>query len=98
MKALVTRINPKTLVQGYEPPKIELARASQDEKKDQLKNVVVFQQEHESQAEVELAHLQKTALSGGNIFEALLRASRHCSLYQMSKALYEVGGQYRRNL
>jgi methylmalonyl-CoA mutase len=93
-----TFINPKTLVQGYEPPKIELARASQDEKKDQLKNVVVFQQDHESQAEVELAHLQKTALSGGNIFEALLRASRHCSLYQMSKALYEVGGQYRRNL
>lgn len=93
-----TFINPKTLVQGYEPPKIELARASQDEKKDQLKNVVVFQQNHESQAEIELAHLQKTALSGGNIFEALLRASRHCSLYQMSKALYEVGGQYRRNL
>lgn len=93
-----TFINPKTLAKGYEPAKIELARASQDEKKDQLKNVILFQQNHEGQTEIELAHLQKTALSGGNIFEALLRASRHCSLYQMSKALYEVGGQYRRNL
>jgi len=93
-----TFVNPKTLVSGYEPPKIELARASQDEKKDQLKNVIVFQQDHETNAEAEIAHLQKVALSGGNIFEALLRASRHCSLYQMSKALYEVGGQYRRNL
>lgn len=93
-----TFINPKTLVQGYEPPKIELARASQDEKKDQLKNVILFQQNHESQAQVELANLQKVALGGGNIFEALLRAARHCSLYQMSQALYEVGGQYRRNL
>ena len=35
---------------------------------------------------------------GGNIFEALMSAARHCSLYQMSQALYEVGGQYRRNL
>ena len=93
-----TFINPKTLAQGYEPPKIEMARASQDEKKDQLKNVISFQQSHEAKANEEIAHLQKVALSGGNIFEALLRASRHCSLYQMSKALYEVGGQYRRNL
>ncbi len=93
-----TFINPKTLAAGYEPAKIEMARASQDEKKDQLKSVILFQQEHEKQAEIEIAHLQKTALGGGNIFEALLRASRHCSLYQMSTALYEVGGQYRRNL
>ncbi len=93
-----TFINPKTLAKGYEPPKIEMARASQDEKKDQLKNVISFQQSHEAKGLEEIAHLQKVALSGGNIFEALLRASRHCSLYQMSKALYEVGGQYRRNL
>ncbi len=93
-----TFINPKTLAQDYTPPKIELARASKDEKNHQLKNVNEFQKVHEAQAEIELAQLKMAALSGANIFEALLSASRHCSLFQMSQALYEVGGQYRRNL
>ncbi|MBC7466700.1 MAG: cobalamin B12-binding domain-containing protein [Bdellovibrio sp.] len=93
-----TFINPKTLAANYVPAKIELARASQEEKGDQLKNVEKFQAGHKSEAEKQLVTLKKTALSGGNIFEALLNASRHCSLFQMSQALYEVGGQYRRNL
>ena len=93
-----TFINPKTLAQDYVPPKIELARASQDEKNHQLNGVNEFQKAHEPQAEIELAQLKMAALSGANIFEALLSASRHCSLFQMSQALYEVGGQYRRNL
>lgn len=93
-----TFINPKTLAQDYTPPKIELARASQDEKNHQLNSVNEFQKVHEKQAAIELAKLKMAAISGANIFEALLSASRHCSLYQMSQALYEVGGQYRRNL
>lgn len=93
-----TFINPKTLEHGYTPPKIELARASQEEKNHQLNNVNEFQKAHEPQAAIELAKLKMAALSGANIFEALLSASRHCSLFQMSQALYEVGGQYRRNL
>lgn len=93
-----TFINPKTLAQDYVPPKIELARASQDEKNHQLKSVNDFQKVHEAQAGIELSKLKMAAISGANIFEALLSASRHCSLFQMSQALYEVGGQYRRNL
>ncbi len=93
-----TFINPKTQAEGYEPPKIEMARASQDEKNFQLNHVTEFQKAHQPQAAIEIAHLQRVALSGGNVFEALLRAARHCSLFQMSQALYEVGGQYRRNL
>jgi isobutyryl-CoA mutase len=93
-----TFINPKTQAADYVPPKIEMARASQEEKNFQLNQVTEFQKSHRSKADVELAHLKKVALSGENIFEALLRASRHCSLYQMSQALYEAGGQYRRNL
>jgi methylmalonyl-CoA mutase len=93
-----TFINPKTLATDYVPPKIELARASQEEKNHQLNNVMRFQADHRSQAEAELKKLKEAALHGTNIFEALLSASRHCSLYQMSQALYEVGGQYRRNL
>lgn len=93
-----TFINPKTLASDYVPPKIELARASQEEKNHQLNNVRSFQKTHESQAQAEIEKLKLAALHGNNIFEALLSASRHCSLYQMSQALYEVGGQYRRNL
>ncbi|MBY0554986.1 cobalamin-dependent protein [bacterium] len=93
-----TFINPKTLASDYVPPKIELARASQEEKNYQLTQVTNFQKTHQTQADLEIKNLKRAALSGENIFEALLSAARHCSLYQMSQALYEVGGQYRRNL
>jgi isobutyryl-CoA mutase len=93
-----TFINPKTLAADYVPPKIEMARASHEEKNHQLKNMTDFQSKNAAAAEIELKKLKFAALSGANIFEALLSASRVCSLYQMSQALYEVGGQYRRNL
>jgi methylmalonyl-CoA mutase len=86
------------LAADYIPPKIELARASQEEKNYQLTQVTEFQKTHSTQAQLEIKNLKRAALSGENIFEALLSAARHCSLYQMSQALYEVGGQYRRNL
>jgi methylmalonyl-CoA mutase len=93
-----TFIDPKTMAQGYVPPKIELARASYDEKNQQLKHVQAYQKQNSSVVKVELEALKDAVLTGGNIFEALMRASRFCSLYEMTKALYEVGGQYRRNL
>jgi methylmalonyl-CoA mutase len=93
-----TFINPKTLAADYVPPKIELARASYEEKNQQLTNVHAFQQAHADRAKEELRMLKSTVLKGGNIFAALMRAARHCSLFQMTEALYEVGGQYRRNL
>ncbi len=93
-----TFINPKTLATDYVAPKIEMARASADEKNHQLHAVENFKKINSAQSLIEIANLKKTALSGGNIFESLMSAARHCSLYQMSQALYEVGGQYRRNL
>ena len=93
-----TFINPKTLEEGYVPEKIEMARATAEEKKAQLDNVNAYKKENGKQAEVEMLKLQKAALAGENIFDALMSASRHCSLYQMTKALYEVGGEYRRNM
>lgn len=93
-----TFIDPKTLQTDYVPPKIELARASYEEKNQQLTNVKGFQKAHASQAEKELQALKAAVLKGENIFAALMKAARHCSLYQMTEALYEVGGQYRRNL
>jgi methylmalonyl-CoA mutase len=93
-----TFINPKTLQADYVPPKIELARASYEEKNQQLNNVSSFQKAHSGESEKELQNLQAAVLKGDNIFAALMRASRYCSLFQMTEALYEVGGQYRRNL
>ncbi|MBK9322617.1 MAG: cobalamin-dependent protein [Bdellovibrionaceae bacterium] len=93
-----TFIDPKTLKSEYVAPKIELARASYEEKNQQLDSVRLFQKRHKDVATQEIANLKKAVLSGENIFAALMKAARSCSLYQMTEALYEVGGQYRRNL
>lgn len=91
-------VDPKTLKDAYVPPKIEMARATAEEKKQQLDNMNEWQASNKKEAEVQLKKLKETALSGGNVFTALMEASRVCSLGQMSEALYSVGGQYRRNL
>jgi len=93
-----TYIDPKTIAAGYIPPKIELARASQQEKSFQLKRVHDYQNLHAKDAAIALAELKKSALGGENVFASLMKAARSCSLYQMTQALYEAGGQYRRNL
>ena len=82
----------------YLPPKIEMARASYEEKNQQLTQVRAYQKAHQSQSQVQIQNLKDSVLEGKNIFEALMKASRECSLFEMSQALYEVGGQYRRNL
>ena len=93
-----TYVDPKTLEAGYLPPKIELARASVEEKQTQLRRVVDYRARNQASSTQALIHLKATALAGGNIFAALMDAARVCSLGQMSAALYEVGGQYRRNV
>lgn len=93
-----TYINPKTLEAGYVPPKIEMARASKEEKDSQLKHVQDVKTRNTSQAELEIEKLKSAALAGKNVFAALMSAARHCTLGQMSRALYEIGGQYRRSI
>jgi methylmalonyl-CoA mutase len=93
-----TFIDPKTLQKDFVPVKIELARASFEEKKYQLDSVHEFQAFHKSEAEKDLDLLKAAVLEGKNVFEALMKASRTCSLHQMTNSLFEVGGQYRRNL
>lgn len=93
-----TYVNPKTQVAGYEPPKIELARATADEKESQLKNLENYQRKNSNESEKSLDQLRLAALQGKNIFEALMDAARYCSLGQMTHALYEVGGKYRRSI
>lgn len=93
-----TFVDPKTLEQGYVPPKIELARATPEEKNLCLDRTNSFKKQHKPDAERGLENLRHAALSGENIFEALMSAARHCTLHQMTEALFEVGGQYRRNI
>lgn len=93
-----TFIDPATLAENFVPPKIELARAKPEEKEAQLANTIAYQGKHKVQKEQAIAELKKTALGGGNIFAALMSAARVCSLYEMTTALFEVGGQYRRNM
>lgn len=93
-----TFVDPTTLKLDYVPPKIEMARASYDEKQLQLNRVTQLKVERKAHADKLLSDLKSSALTGENIFAALMKAARHCSLYQMTQALYEVGGEYRRNV
>jgi methylmalonyl-CoA mutase len=77
---------------------VELIRSTEDEKQAQVDAVHAFQQRHSKEAPVALAALQKAAATGGNVFAELMEAVKVCSLGQISRALYEVGGQYRRNM
>jgi methylmalonyl-CoA mutase len=83
---------------GTQAVEVELARATEQEKKSQLERVHDFQQAHGEEAHEALAALKETARSGGNVFAVLMDAARVCSLQQITEAFFEVGGQYRRNI
>ena len=80
------------------PQTIELARSTDDEKQNQLQRLNDFHHAHAKEAPAQLARLQQAVLDNANVFEVLMDAVRHCSLGQITKALFEVGGQYRRNM
>jgi methylmalonyl-CoA mutase len=76
----------------------EVIRATEEEKQSQIHTLNAFQERNAGKADALLAQLQQTAVAGENIFEALMEVCKYCSLGQISHALYEVGGQYRRNM
>jgi methylmalonyl-CoA mutase len=80
------------------PQKIELARSTDEEKQSQLQRLNDFHSQHSVQAKAQIARLQQAVLDNANVFEVLMDAVRHCSLGQITSALFEVGGQYRRNM
>ncbi|MFZ6849304.1 fused isobutyryl-CoA mutase/GTPase IcmF [Undibacterium sp. RuRC25W] len=87
--------NPKA---GDAPQKIELARSTEEEKQSQLTRLADFHQRHADVAPQALAALQQAAINNENVFAKLMDAARVCSLGQITTALFEVGGQYRRNM
>ncbi|TCD04364.1 methylmalonyl-CoA mutase [Pedobacter frigidisoli] len=76
----------------------EVIRATEEEKQYQINALKKFQDRNDDNSASLLKQLQKSAIAGDNIFEQLMEVCKVCSLGQISKALYEVGGQYRRNM
>ncbi len=77
---------------------LELIRSSESEKQDQIAHVGEFQDNHKDDSTAALARLQDVARSRGNVFAALMETVKTSSLGQISAALYDVGGEYRRNM
>ncbi len=77
---------------------LELARATEEEKQSQLTRLNEFHEKNKEECPAALKRLQKVALKGGNVFEELMETVRSCSLGQITQALYEVGGMYRRGM
>lgn len=80
------------------PRKLELARSSEAEKQSQLDRLAAFQQAHADEAPAMLQRLRQAVIDNENVFAVLMDAVRVCSLGQITHALFEVGGQYRRNM
>jgi methylmalonyl-CoA mutase len=80
------------------PPALELARSDDDEKQDQIRRLHTFQQRHSATSEDALERLRTVALNGGNVFAELMHTVQHASLGQITHALFDVGGRYRRNV
>ena len=76
----------------------EVIRSTTDEKEQQINNVTSVKKRGGEEAHAALDTLRMTAIQNGNIFSALMEAAKVCSLGQMTQALYDVGGQYRRNM
>jgi len=80
------------------PQKLELIRSTEQEKQSQLKRLRAFQKTHVSASTEMLQRLRKAVLENQNVFAVLMDAVRVCSLGQITHALFEVGGQYRRSM
>jgi methylmalonyl-CoA mutase len=78
--------------------KLELARSTEEEKKSQLERLHAFHAKYAKESPAMLARLQQAVIRNDNVFEVLMDAVRVCSLGQITNALFEVGGQYRRNM
>ncbi|WP_338453400.1 methylmalonyl-CoA mutase family protein [Niallia oryzisoli] len=92
-----TYLNPN-LPAEEELDHMQLARASREEKELQIRNLRSFQEQNKEAVDTALERLKETAVSGGNIFNELMETVKVASLGQITRALYEVGGQYRRNM
>jgi methylmalonyl-CoA mutase len=76
----------------------EVIRSTTEEKQQQIQNLLQFQKRNKNKSEASLKSLKKVAINNENLFAELMETVKYCSLGQITHALYEVGGQYRRNM
>lgn len=76
----------------------EVIRSTREEKEQQIQQLQAFWKRNENKADPALKRLKEVAVANGNLFEELMETVKYCSLGQITHALYEVGGQYRRNM
>jgi methylmalonyl-CoA mutase len=76
----------------------EVIRSTKEEKEQQIENLHAFWKRNENMSKEKLNRLKAVAIQNGNLFEELMETVKYCSLGQITHALYEVGGQYRRNM
>ena len=76
----------------------QVIRATKAEQEYQISMLEQLHKTWKSESQQSLIHLRENALHGGNLFESLMEATKYCSLGQITRALFEVGGQYRRNM
>ena len=77
---------------------LRLARGTEEERQNQLRRLTEFKRRHEADRPASLAKLQDVARSGGNVFAELMETVRHATLGEISAALFEIGGAYRRSM
>jgi methylmalonyl-CoA mutase len=77
---------------------VELARSTDDEKQSQIQRLRDFHSRNSDQAAAALARVKSAAVADENVFAELVDAAQYCSLGQITDALFEVGGKYRRNM
>ena len=80
------------------PQKIALQRSSEEEKQSQLTRLADFHARYAKAAPKALERLKRTVIEDGNVFAELVNTVRVCSLGQITRALFEVGGEYRRSM
>jgi isobutyryl-CoA mutase len=76
----------------------EVIRSTKEEKEQQINNLKAFWKRNEDQSSAALEKLKQVAITNGNLFAELMETVKSCSLGQITHALYEVGGQYRRSM
>jgi methylmalonyl-CoA mutase len=76
----------------------EVIRATQEEKELQIKNLEAFWKRNEQKSKEALERLKQAAVNNENLFAELMETVKYCSLGQITHALYQVGGQYRRSM
>jgi methylmalonyl-CoA mutase len=76
----------------------EVIRSTEEEKQAQIESLHNFQKANEDKSEEALSTLQHAAINQQNLFEVMMDAVKYCSLGQITNALFEVGGKYRRNM